>query len=159
MNGNGNYFQHDKDYHFKVGQAVREDAWQWLVRLEFYATPQERTECREKQFYFRTAYRNSPDFTINHLERLGEIAKEKIAAKMIENDECVSVNYQRAVSSTIAHKRHGSLQAIEAGCVWRVTLFSQAGRHRISSPDFFAISIPRGIVAGVPDTYLSSACR
>jgi predicted ATPase len=101
MNGNGNYFDHDKDYHFKIGQSVRDDAWQWLVQLEFHATPQERIDCREKQFYFRTAYRNSPDFTIHNLERLGEIAKEKIAAKMIDNDECVSINYQRLVSSTI----------------------------------------------------------
>jgi predicted ATPase len=117
MNGNGNYFEHDKDYHFKIGQSVRDDAWQWLVQLDFYATPQERIDCREKQFYFRTAYRNSPDFTIQNLERVGKIAEEKIAAKMIDNDECVSTNYQRLVSSTIASLYDGKSDSLSVAAL------------------------------------------
>jgi predicted ATPase len=99
-NGNSGNFGHDIAYHSKGGLPVND--WGQLVQIEFHDALQSGEELQKKRFYFRTAYRNSPDFTVQNLERVGEISSERIRAKMIENDDCVPRNYQRLVSSTIA---------------------------------------------------------
>ena len=51
--------------------------------------------------YFRTAYRNDPDFKINSFERVGSATKEKTFSRMIKNVQTVSRNFQRLVSNTV----------------------------------------------------------
>lgn len=56
----------------------------------------------KEAFYFRTAYRNDPDFTTNGLSRITDIyqAEQK---KMIDNDATVRQNYERLVSKTLVN--------------------------------------------------------
>ncbi|WP_123631359.1 AAA family ATPase [Salinisphaera orenii] len=51
--------------------------------------------------YFRTAYRNDPDFTINSFSRMGNPADDQPVEKFIDNDQTVSKNYQRLVHETM----------------------------------------------------------
>jgi len=49
-------------------------------------------------FYFRTAYRNDPEFALSQLERMGPFVEEIRFRRMIEGDATVSRNYQRLAS-------------------------------------------------------------
>lgn len=53
-------------------------------------------------FYFRTAYRNEPDFVINSMNRQSDPKDRIRLARLIENDQTVSSNYQRLIASTIS---------------------------------------------------------
>ncbi len=49
-------------------------------------------------FYFRSAYRNDPEFTLSNLNRMGPIVDDIIFRRMIEGDATVTKNYQRLAS-------------------------------------------------------------
>jgi predicted ATPase len=49
-------------------------------------------------FYFRSAYRNDPEFQLQTLGRQGTILEEKRFHRMIDSDAAVSVNYRRLAS-------------------------------------------------------------
>ncbi|MGH6736893.1 MAG: AAA family ATPase [Methyloceanibacter sp.] len=53
---------------------------------------------RKEAFYFRTAYRNDPEFTLNRLDRVGPAVDEFRFRRMIEGDATVTQNYQRLAS-------------------------------------------------------------
>lgn len=102
----GNAYQ--KDYHGKVGSLVT-DNWHELhqkINLEFYGdapNPRESSEKSKKAFYFRSAYRNEPDFTTSGISRVGEALDDQRRPQMlISTDTRVSDNYQRIVAETVA---------------------------------------------------------
>ena len=46
-------------------------------------------------FYFRSAYRNEPDFSINNLSKQEDPTQRIILSTLMLNDQTVSGNYQR----------------------------------------------------------------
>jgi predicted ATPase len=67
------------------------------ITLEFFGqTPQ--GEKAASAFYFRTAYRNDPEFQLQAIERQGPILGERRFNRMIESDAAVSINYRRLAS-------------------------------------------------------------
>jgi predicted ATPase len=56
----------------------------------------------KKSMYFRTAYRNDPDFNISTFGKVGAPHEQVKVNRFIDNDQTVSENYQRLVHSTMA---------------------------------------------------------
>jgi AAA15 family ATPase/GTPase len=52
--------------------------------------------------YFRSAYRNEPDFTIREMKQQNDPTKEVRIRTLIQNDQSVSLNYQRLIGKTIS---------------------------------------------------------
>lgn len=87
----------DSGYHRKVSSGKR-DAWQNDVSVEFHnAEPTDARE-RKKAFYFRSAYRNDPEFQVNRLNRTPDLVEQVRLNRMIENDAAVGQNYQMMAS-------------------------------------------------------------
>lgn len=74
-----------------------------LVKLDFYNNidAYSREKFRET-FYFRTAYRNSPEIKLSSLSKVSSPLDRVDNRMMIQNDETVIDNYQRLMSKTIA---------------------------------------------------------
>lgn len=53
-------------------------------------------------FYFRSAYRNEPDFQIQSMTRQNDPTTSVRLPTLIQNDQTVSANYQRLVANTIS---------------------------------------------------------
>ena len=53
---------------------------------------------KKKAFYFRSAYRNDPEFQVGQLKRTTDIVDQVRFRRMIENDAAVGQNYQRMAS-------------------------------------------------------------
>ena len=88
-------FQDDRAYYRKGGEA--EIGTLERITLQFHgAVPQH--EAVNKAFYFRTAYRNDPEFQLQALQLQGSILGERRFGRMIESDAAVSVNYRRLAS-------------------------------------------------------------
>jgi RecF/RecN/SMC N terminal domain len=67
------------------------------IALQFHG--QEPTgDTIAKSFYFRTAYRNNPEFLLQTMQRQESILDERRFKRMIESDAAVSVNYRRLAS-------------------------------------------------------------
>ncbi|MEZ4968955.1 MAG: AAA family ATPase [Flavobacteriaceae bacterium] len=54
------------------------------------------------KFYFRSAYRNEPDFTVNRLQKQNSPITHIKLQNLMQNDLTVSENYQRLVAQTLA---------------------------------------------------------
>ena len=55
-----------------------------------------------RSFYFRTAYRNSPEITVSELSNIQSPLDYYNLHSMIHNDSTVNENYQRLISATLA---------------------------------------------------------
>ena len=53
-------------------------------------------------FYFRSAYRNEPDFQISSMQRQQDPTESIRLESLIQNDQTVSANYQRLIANTIS---------------------------------------------------------
>ena len=77
-----------------------------LVNIEFYdiALPNAVGDSDDIKghFYFRSAYRNEPDFQIDSMQKQQDPTKSIRLSSLIENDQTVSANYQRLIANTIA---------------------------------------------------------
>ncbi len=88
----------ETDYHRKASvhsRELRRDE----IQLKFHNPPS--GEELKKSFYFRTAYRNDPEFQIQTLERLGDHLDENRFFRMIDNDAAVARNFQRLASQAL----------------------------------------------------------
>ncbi len=73
------------------------------VDIEFHSPLSTSNQEQIKgKFYFRTAYRNEADFTINRLNKQEDPTKQIRLGTLIQNDITVSENYQRLVSATLS---------------------------------------------------------
>ncbi len=73
----------------------------YTVKMEFHKFQYTQQQIKGK-FYFRTAYRNEPDFTIDNLNRQNDPTQFIRFQNLIVNDQTVSENYKRLVSQTLA---------------------------------------------------------
>ena len=95
----------DRDYlEKKMGSDFSDGIWyQDKVEIEFHTPFSINNEEQIKgTFYFRTAYRNEPDFTINNLNKQIDPTKQFRLETLMQNDITVSENYQRLVSLTLS---------------------------------------------------------
>ena len=86
----------ESDYHEKMGSSFRGRWTSQDVSVEFHVPPLSGEE--KKTLYFRSAYRNDPEFTIQQLDRTGNLLDETRFARMIDNDAAISRNYRRLAS-------------------------------------------------------------
>lgn len=101
------------DYHYlsKTGHTVEYEQMEWIqlapktVDIDFHdATfPKNRGQSNIKgHFYFRSAYRNEPDFKTEVMTRQSDPTESIRLQTLIENDQTVSANYQRLIANTIS---------------------------------------------------------
>lgn len=90
-----------EDYFSKKDSPTNAQAWYTnKVQIDFHETFDE-AQIKDK-FYFRTAYRNEPDFTINNLQNQKDPTESSKFETLSGNDLTVSENYQRLISQTLA---------------------------------------------------------
>ena len=87
----------DESYHRKQVAGAME-GWDQAVQVTFHDPQPQTDEQRRKAVYVRTAYRNDPEFQLDHLSRVGPAVQESRFSRMIDNDQAVSSNYRRLVS-------------------------------------------------------------
>jgi len=84
----------------KDSQGISDNWYHNKVKMEFHDSFVKQ-ELGDK-FYFRTAYRNEPDFTVNTLNNQKNPTEQAKFATLNGNDLTVSENYQRLISQTLA---------------------------------------------------------
>lgn len=82
----------DPTYHGRIGSSASTSRIEAAV--EFHGGK----SCSRKSFYFRSAYRNDPDFYGGSINRHGPAVDDRRFSRLIDNDAAVSQNYQRLVS-------------------------------------------------------------
>ncbi|MGK9367325.1 AAA family ATPase [Melioribacter sp. Ez-97] len=66
--------------------------WQKAVVVKFHDYPDDQ-QLPKNSMYFRTAYRNDPDFNISNFTRIGARHEKLRIKRFIDNDQAVSLNY------------------------------------------------------------------
>lgn len=87
----------DLEY-YKKGSST-DFNWHQTVEVSFH--DQVQGELPKNSMYFRTAYRNDPDFQIRNFTRLDDPSTRVRINRLIDNDVTVSANYQRLVQNTM----------------------------------------------------------
>lgn len=101
------HYSFDPLYHLKAGAPPASDWNQMLQRIQlafhdFPTDPRTDTAQARKSFYFRSAYRHEPDFTVNTLNRADDVLLDsRRPPTLITGEARVSDNYQRIVSASI----------------------------------------------------------
>lgn len=98
------------DYHYlrKTGNFNKASDSNWyteaskLVKIDFYDKNFDNQEKIKGHFYFRSAYRNEPDFKINSMHKQKNPTESARLDSLIQNDQTVSANYQRLIAYTIS---------------------------------------------------------
>ena len=101
------------DYHYlsKAGDNLEYNDVEWykrasqLVNIIFHDESFQNKIGNGKikgHFYFRSAYRNEPDFYISSMQTQQDPTESIRLSTLIQNDQTVSSNYQRIVSTTIS---------------------------------------------------------
>jgi AAA domain, putative AbiEii toxin, Type IV TA system len=93
---NGGRANWDLSYHTKLGNTTSSNE-QSRPNIEFHETIPTSIQAWRKTFYFRSAYRNDPDFKAGSISRLGSSIDERRFSRLIDNDATVNQNYQRLV--------------------------------------------------------------
>lgn len=91
----------DSNYVVKKGFETADTNWGQLVNIEFYDV-QPKGQQVKGGFYFRTAYRNEPDFTVSQLTKQNDPTEGFKLSSLMQNDITVSENYQRLISQTLS---------------------------------------------------------
>lgn len=100
---NGGYGVGDQDYIEKKDGTVSSEGWyQNKVEIEFHDNQNLQRDQVRGKFYFRSAYRNDPDFTISNLQKQNDPTNNNKLQTLMQNDQTVSENYQRLVGQTLA---------------------------------------------------------
>lgn len=90
-----------EDYFSKKDSPIKGQGWHTnKVKIDFHEAI-EAKQIKDK-FYFRTAYRNEPDFTVQSLNNQRNPTEQSKFETLSGNDLTVSENYQRLISQTLA---------------------------------------------------------
>jgi hypothetical protein len=90
----------DKLYHVK--EYIENVDWGSFVNIEFHDFENRDGIRNRGKFYFRTAYRNQPDFTTDRLMSQNDPTTALKFSSLTENDVTVLENYQRLISLTLS---------------------------------------------------------
>jgi predicted ATPase len=93
----GRGHDNDAEYHHKGGLPGVVELQR--IQLSFHEDIQQGPQLA-RQMYFRTAYRNEPEFAVSSIQRAGDILEGPRPQRMIDNDVRVSDNYQRLAGQT-----------------------------------------------------------
>lgn len=92
-----------QDYFEKKSKTPVSGNWyQNKVKIQFHNNENPSKQQLKGKFYFRSAYRNEPDFTVNHLQKQNNPTDNIKLQNLMQNDLTVSENYQRLVAQTLA---------------------------------------------------------
>lgn len=92
-----------QDYFEKKSDTPITGPWfQDRVKIDFHNNIALKREQLKGKFYFRSAYRNEPDFTVQNLNRQNNPIDSIKLINLMQNDLTVSENYQRLVAQTLA---------------------------------------------------------
>jgi predicted ATPase len=87
----------------KLVDSIPDGGWfQGKVKLEFHDLASQDQSLVKGKFYFRTAYRNEPEFVVSNLNRQDDPLQSIKLQNLMLNDQTVSENYQRLVAQTLA---------------------------------------------------------
>lgn len=101
--GYGSWHPNQEKYYAKAGLEQHMDAFlNGDVDLEFYDMSKPSPGGAKGKFYFRTAHRNDPDFTVERFERKGSPDEQVQFNTLMENDASVSQDYQRLIASSVS---------------------------------------------------------
>jgi hypothetical protein len=89
-------WNNDKTYYAKPTDLARELFDRVKLEIADGSNPK-----RKGAFYFRSAYRNDPEFSLTSLSRVGPVIEAIRFQRMIDSDATVLKNYQRLVSQTV----------------------------------------------------------
>ncbi|CAE6781046.1 AAA family ATPase [Xanthomonas arboricola] len=90
----------DQRYLLKEGALLGDDWNRESVVVSFYGVDNLDNNVRDR-LYFRTAYRNEPDFNAHGLQRIASPTESPRVDRFIVNEASVSQNYQRLVGKTL----------------------------------------------------------
>ena len=104
----------ESNYFVKKGFENAHQDFRNLVHIDFHDF-QPHGQQVKGVFYFRTAYRNEPDFTIHQLMSQNDPNGNIKFATLMNNDMTVSENYQRLIGKTISgvYKGENSGKTVE----------------------------------------------
>ncbi len=92
-----------QDYFEKKSDTPIAGNWyQNRVKLQFHNNENPNGQQLKGKFYFRSAYRNESDFTVNNLKKQNNPTDNIKLQTLMQNDQTVSENYQRLVAQTLA---------------------------------------------------------
>lgn len=92
-----------QDYFEKKSETPVTGPWyQNRVKIQFHNNENPNGQELKGKFYFRSAYRNESDFTVNNLQKQNNPTDRIKLQTLIQNDQTVSENYQRLVAQTLA---------------------------------------------------------
>jgi len=96
----------DKVYSIKKEEGVDDSIGDWYqrvtrVEMNFHDATFTNQDMIKGKFYFRSAYRNDPDFTIHNFSRQDDPTRS-LKNDLMSTDATVSSNYQRLVSSAVS---------------------------------------------------------
>jgi predicted ATPase len=94
--------QWDATYHRKSAPSLKKNWTGNDVSVVFHEGNPDNERERKKALYFRSAYRNEPEFQLSQLRRSGELLDHTRFNRMIDNDAAVSLNYQRLASKAFS---------------------------------------------------------
>ena len=106
-------YQDIGDFHYlsKIGNSINYEHSEWynlaskMVNIHFhdleFANKIGRGDVKG-HFYFRSAYRNEPDFQIQAMQKQNDPTQSVRLSTLIQNDQTVSSNYQRLIANTIS---------------------------------------------------------
>lgn len=106
-------YQDIGDFHYlsKTGNSINYEHSEWynlaskMVNIHFhdleFANKIGRGDVKG-HFYFRSAYRNEPDFQIQAMQKQNDPTQSVRLSTLIQNDQTVSSNYQRLIANTIS---------------------------------------------------------
>lgn len=101
----------DYNYLSKLGNVEELDYSQWcnkaskIVDIDFHDVTFSKDIGQSDikgHFYFRSAYRNEPEFNIDSMQRQANPIESIRLNSLIQNDQTVSANYQRLIANTIS---------------------------------------------------------
>ncbi|MBD5409524.1 MAG: ATP-binding protein [Treponema sp.] len=84
-----------------IENDIRGSWFDGRTSLEFYDLQNPQQDAIKGKFYFRTAYRNEPDFTIHNLNQQANPLEVIRHETLMTTDTTVSENYQRLVSKAL----------------------------------------------------------
>lgn len=98
----------DTHYHSR-GQRPQADSWSTVrqrIKVEAYGVNfnnEVGTDIEKKRFYFRTAYRHEPEFSVSNISKLSRVLDDnKQPNYLFQTETRVSDNYHRIVADTVA---------------------------------------------------------
>lgn len=99
----------------KDGTPSTGNWYQDKVKIIFHNGLNPNSEELKGKFYFRTAYRNEPDFSVSQLQNQKNPTESIKLRTLMVNDLTVSENYQRLIAQTLAgvYKESNNSKTIE----------------------------------------------